>query len=71
MTVDEKSLMTVMTMAESVKFGRNLVCAGLLLFSAFLIYLPSELGAALTIPPDSSEYSICLVNLFDAAAIIG
>ena len=65
MTVDEKSLMTVMTMAESVKFGRNLVCAGLLLFSAFLIYLPSELGAALTIPPDSSEYSICLVNLFD------
>lgn len=46
------------------RFGA-LVCIGLLLLSAFLIYLPSELGEALTIPPDSSEYSISLVNLFE------
>ncbi len=36
-----------------------------LLCAAFLIYLPSELGASLAIPPDSSEYSICLANLFE------
>ena len=42
-----------------------LVGIGLLLAAAFLIYLPFELGAALTIPPDSSEYSICLGNLFE------
>ncbi len=41
------------------------VSAGLLAIAAFLIYLPSELGAALTIPPDSSEYSICLANLLE------
>jgi len=41
------------------------VSAGLLAIAAFLIYLPSQLGAALTIPPDSSEYSICLANLLE------
>ena len=41
------------------------VCVAFVLLAAFLIYLPSELGAALTIPPDSSEYSICLANLFE------
>ena len=35
------------------------------MLAAFLIYLPAEIGVALTIPPDSSEYSICLVNLFE------
>ncbi len=38
---------------------------GLLALAAFFIYLPSELGAAMTIPPDSSEYSICLANLLE------
>ena len=42
-----------------------LVYLSLLLLAAFLIYLPSEIGSALTIPPDSSEYSICLANLFE------
>ena len=37
----------------------------LLSFAGFLIYLPSELGVALSVPPDSSEYSICLANLFE------
>ena len=44
---------------------RVLFYIGLLSTAAFLLYLPSELGAALTIPPDSSEYSICLANLFE------
>ncbi len=46
-------------------FFRNLIYVGLLSLAAFCIYLPPELGAALTIPPDSSEYSICLANLFE------
>lgn len=36
----------------------------LLSVSAFLLYLPSEIGTSLTIPPDSSEYAISLDNLF-------
>ena len=33
--------------------------------AGFLLYLPSELGASLAIPPDSTEYSIGLANLFE------
>ena len=44
---------------------RWLFYASLLALAAFLVYLPPELGAALTVPPDSSEYSICLANLFE------
>ncbi len=42
-----------------------LVVAGLLVLAAFFIYLPAELGAAMTIPPDSTEYSICLANFLE------
>ena len=49
---------------DKARFIRLLYVVALAL-AAFLIYLPSELGAALTIPPDSSEYSICLANLFE------
>lgn len=47
------------------KVIRRLIWIVVLASAAFLIYLPSELGSALTIPPDSSEYSICLANLFE------
>ncbi len=50
--------------AGRLKFS-HLILVACLFSAAFLLYLPSELGAALTIPPDSSEYSICLVNLFE------
>lgn len=43
----------------------NIFFFGALLIAAFFIYLPSELGAALTIPPDSSEYAISLANFFE------
>ena len=36
-----------------------------LLAAGFLLYLPSDLSVSLTIPPDSSEYSIGLVNLLE------
>lgn len=57
----------------SCQTGLTLRCADLLriglclclALAAFLLYLPSEIGAALTIPPDSSEYSIGLANLFE------
>ena len=52
------------TLAKGRNVLRWLFCVSLLGLAAFLIYLPSELGAALTIPPDSSEYSICLANFF-------
>jgi len=35
----------------------GLLCVG------FLLYLPSELGMSLAIPPDSSEYAVSLTNL--------
>ena len=35
------------------------------MLAAYLLYLPSELGMSLLIAPDASEYSICLVNLFE------
>lgn len=37
----------------------------LLLIASFLVYIPSDLCVSLSIPPDSSEYSIGLVNLFE------
>ena len=40
-------------------------CLGLLFLAAFLVHLPSELCVSLAIPPDSSEYSVCLSNLFE------
>ena len=45
--------------------GGRLLLLVLLMLAAFLIYLPPESGIALTIQPDSSEYSICLSNLFE------
>lgn len=36
-----------------------------LAIAAFLLYLPSETAASLTIPPDSSEYAISLSNLLE------
>ena len=53
------------TQTKSANILRWLFCVSFLALAAFLIYLPSELGATLTIPPDSSEYSICLANLFE------
>ena len=43
---------------------RVILLAWLTLIVAFLIYLPPDLSVSLTIPPDSSEYSIGLVNFF-------
>ena len=36
-----------------------------LALAGFLLHLPSELGVSLAIPPDSTEYSIGLANLFE------
>ena len=36
-----------------------------LLIAGFLLHLPSGLGVSLSIPPDSTEYAICLANLFE------
>lgn len=41
------------------------VWGAVLSLSGYFLYLPSETGAALLIPPDSSEYAIGLVNLFE------
>lgn len=46
------------------KYSRAGLLFGLLAIAAFLIYLPSELGMSLAIPPDSNEYAIGLSNLF-------
>ncbi len=42
----------------------RLALLAFLVFAGFLLHLPSELGASLAIPPDSTEYSIGLANLF-------
>ena len=47
------------------KISCAIICGGLLSLAAFFIYLPYEIGAALTIPPDSSEYAIGLSNLLE------
>ena len=43
---------------------KRLAVLAFLAISGFFLYLPSELGVSLAIPPDSTEYSICLANLF-------
>lgn len=53
-------------MDESRQNGiRAMFMAALLLVASFLIYLPFEIGASLTIPPDSSEYMVSLSNFFN------
>lgn len=37
----------------------------ILLFAGWLLYLPAELGSALTVAPDSDEYCISLANLIE------
>ena len=44
---------------------KRMIFLAFLVVAGFLLHLPSELGASLAIPPDSTEYSIGLVNLFE------
>lgn len=44
---------------------KHWLVALILAVAAFLLYLPSELCGALAITPDSTEYSVCLANLFE------